>query len=84
MNYDTEHFYDQEITFTYEDQDYLWVGDYTIESYVNEESEYAPAFGDFEVKIDATHSLMSYEDGINFSPTPSLLMALELEIERNY
>lgn len=84
MNYETEHFYDQEITFTHEGQDYLWIGDYTIESFVEDESEYAPAYGDIEVKITYTSSLMSYEHGIDFAPTPSLLMALELEIERNY
>lgn len=82
--HDTEHFYDQEITFTYEDQDYLWVGDYTIETYDEEESEYAPAYGEMEVKIDHTYSLMSYEDGIEIKPTESMLMALELEIERNH
>ena len=84
MNYDTEHYYDQEITFTYEDQDYLWIGDYSIESYGEEESEYAPAYGEIEVKIDHTSRLSSYDDKDgNIIPTPSLLMALELEIERN-
>ncbi len=84
MNYDTENFYDQEITFTHEGQDYLWIGDYSIESFNDEESEFAPAYGEIEVKITYTSTLMSYEHGINFSPTPSLLMALELEIEKNY
>lgn len=84
MNYETENFYDKEITFTYEGMDYLWVGDYTIESCGEDQSEYAPAYGDFEVKITHTSSLMSYEHGIDFAPTESMLMAVELEIERNY
>ena len=84
MNYDFENFFDQEITFTHEGQDYLWIGDYSMESYGEEESEYAPAYGEIEVKIEGTHSLSSYEDGIEIVPTASLLMALELEIERNY
>lgn len=81
---DTENFYNQEITFTHEGKDYLWTGDYTIESFGEEESEYAPAYGEMEVKIDHTYSLMSYEDGIEIKPTESMLMALELEIERNH
>jgi hypothetical protein len=82
--HNSENYFDQEITFSYEDQDYLWIGDYSIESYGEEESEYAPAYGEIEVKIEDTHSLSSYEDGIEIVPTSSLLMALELEIERNY
>ena len=82
--HDSENYFDQEITFTYEDQDYLWTGDYSIESFNEEESEFAPAYGEIEVKITYTSSLMSYEHGIDLVPTPSLLMALELEIERNH
>ena len=82
--HNSENYFDQEITFSYEDQDYLWIGDYSIESYGEEESEYAPAYGEIEVKIEGTHSLSSYEDGIEIVPTSSLLMALELEIERNH
>lgn len=83
MNYDTEHYYDQEITFTYEGQEYLWIGDYTIEYFGEEESEYAPAYGEVEVHIDHTTSIYSYEDDCDIIPTPSLLMAVELHIERN-
>lgn len=83
MNYETEHYYDEEITFTYEEQDYLWVGDYTIEFYGEEESEFAPAYGEVEVIIDNTHTLYSYNDDCDIIPTPSLLMAVEFHIERN-
>jgi hypothetical protein len=83
MNYETENYFNQEIQFTYEGQDYLWIGDYTIESFYTEESEYAPPYGEIEVKIDHTYGLSSYEDGIDIKPTPSLLVALEIEIERN-
>jgi RNA recognition motif-containing protein len=84
MNYETESFFDQEISFSYEGQDYLWIGDYSVESFGEEESEYAPAYGEIEVIIDHTHSLSSYENGYEIVPTRSMLMALELEIERNY
>jgi len=69
MNYETEHYHDQEITFTYEGQDYLWIGDYTIEH---------------TGTIEYTRSLSSYEHGYEVIPTRSMLMELEIEIERNY
>jgi hypothetical protein len=84
MNYDSENFFDQEITFTYEGQDYLWIGDYSIEHFGEDESEFAPAYGEMEITIDHTTSLSSYEHGYEVIPTRSMLMALELEIERNY
>jgi hypothetical protein len=83
MNYNLDHYTDQEVDFTYDGIDYIWVGDYTIESYFEEESEYAPSYGEVEVKINHTSSLASYEDGIEIIPTPSMLMAVELQIERN-
>lgn len=84
MNYETENYFDQEITFTHEGRDYLWIGDYTIETYGEEESEYAPAYGEMEVKIDHTQTLVSYEHGFDVIPTPAIMEALELEIERNH
>jgi hypothetical protein len=83
MKYDSETYYDQEITFTYEGQDYVWTGDYSVEATYEDESEYAPAYGEVEVHIDHTSGLYSYEDDAEIIPTPSLLMALELHIERN-
>lgn len=83
MNYDSENYFDQEITFTYEGQDYVWTGDYSIEYFGEEETEYTPAFGEVEVHIDHTSSMYSYEDDAEIIPTPSLLMAVELHIERN-
>ena len=82
--HDSENYFDQEITFTHEGQDYLWIGDYTIETYGEEESDYAPAYGEMEVKIDHTQTLISYEHGFDVMPTPAIMEALELEIERNH
>jgi hypothetical protein len=84
MNYDSEQYHDQEITFTYEGKDYLWIGDYTIEHTGEDESEYAPAYGEMEIFIDYTRSLSCYEHGYEVIPTRSMMMQLELEIERNY
>lgn len=83
MNYDSEQYFDQEIQFSYEEKDYLWIGDYTIEYYGEDESEFAPAYGEMEVRIDHTSSILSYEDGCDLIPTASILLAVELEIERN-
>lgn len=84
MDEQTEKFYDKEVTFTHEGLDYLWVGDYTIDQSIEEEGEFAPAYGEIEAKITHTSSLASYEHGISFTPTQSMLMAVELEIEKNY
>jgi hypothetical protein len=84
MNYNSENYFDKEITFTYEGKDYLWIGDYSIEHTGEDESEFAPAYGDMQITIHHTQSLSSYEHGFDVIPTPSMLMALELEIERNY
>ena len=83
MNYDSENYFDQEINFTYEGQDFVWTGDYSISSFGEDESEYAPSYGEIEITIDHTYSLYSYEDDAEIIPTPSLLMAVELHIERN-
>ena len=84
MSYETENLFNEEVTFNYEGIDYVWVGDYTVITYGEDESEYAPAYGEVEVMIDYTESLASCEDGIEITPTPSLLAAVEFQIERNY
>jgi hypothetical protein len=37
-----------------------------------------------EITIDYTRSLSSYEHGFEVVPTRSMMMELEIEIERNY
>lgn len=88
MNYETENFYDQEIEFTYEGREYVWVGDYSIEHTYEDESEYAPAYGEMEISIDHTSSLSYYDEDlekvVDVNPTPSILTEIEIEIERIY
>jgi hypothetical protein len=88
MNYDSENYFDQEIQFTYEGIEYTWVGDYTIEHTGEEESEFAPAYGEMEITIDHTTSLSYYDEDLEINveakPTTSILMELEFEIETNY
>jgi hypothetical protein len=87
MNYDSENYFDQKIEFTYEGIEYTWEGDYTIEQTGEDESEYAPAYGEIEVTIDHTTSLSYYDEdqdlNIEVKPTTSILTELELEIENN-
>ena len=87
MNYDEQNYYDQEVQFEYEGKTYYWTGDYTVTNWGDDESEFAPAYGEVEVSIDHTASL-SYNDEttdevIEVKPRPSLLAELEIEIERN-
>lgn len=87
MNYDSENYFDQKIEFTYEGREYTWEGDYTIEQTGEDESEYAPAYGEIEVTIDHTTSLYYYDEdqdlNVEVKPTTSILTELELEIENN-
>lgn len=87
MNYEQDTFYDQEIVFSYEGNEYAWQGDYSVTNWGDEESEFAPAYGETEVSIDHTTSLEIFNEKINVwtpvKPTPSLLAEVEIEIERN-
>lgn len=87
MNYDQDNYYDQEVEFTYEGKEYVWQGDYSVTNWGEDESEYAPAYGEIEVSIDHTASLTFYDEltdtVIEVKPTPSLLAEIEIEIERN-
>ena len=87
MNYNTESHYDKQFNFIYEGHEYVWQGDYTVNNCGEDESDYAPAYGETEIVIDHTFSLSYYDeasdDVINVIPTPSILIELEIEIERN-
>jgi len=87
MNYEQEQFYDQEVEFNYEGKEYVWQGDYTVTNYGEDESEYAPAYGESGVLIDHTTSLSFYDEEtdtvIDVKPRPSILVELEIAIERN-
>lgn len=84
---ETENYFDQEIEFAYDGFEYIWCGDYTIESSLEEETEFAPAYGENEVTINHTSSLSYYDHDtdivVHVKPTPSLLLHVELIIEHN-
>jgi len=54
MNYETETHYDQQVNFIYEGFEYVWQGDYTVNYSAEDESEYAPGYGETEIVIDHT------------------------------
>jgi hypothetical protein len=88
MSYESENYHDQQVEFTYEGKEYIWEGDYTIEQTIEDESECAPAYGEFEVTIDHTTSLSYYDEdlevNVEVKPTNSILVELQFQIERNY
>jgi hypothetical protein len=88
MSYESENYHDQQVEFTYEGKEYIWEGEYTIEQIGEEESEYAPSYGEFEVTIDHTISLSYYDEyseiNVEVKPTASILVELQFQIERNY
>lgn len=87
MNYDSETHYDKQFNFIYEGFEYVWHGDYTVNNTSENESEYAPGYGENEIVIDHTSSLFYFnpetDEVIEVIPTPSILIELEIEIERN-
>jgi hypothetical protein len=87
MNYEIETHYDKEVNFIYEGHEYVWQGDYIVTNCGEDESDYAPAYGETEIQIQHTNSLSYYDeatdDVIDVIPTQSILIELEIEIERN-
>jgi hypothetical protein len=81
--HDTDEYFDQEVTFDYEDKTYIWQGDYTVLTFMDAESDYAPAYGETEVKIGNTYSLFCFQDEVDVPKTEGLMTQLEIEIERN-
>jgi hypothetical protein len=83
----TETHYDQEIEFTYEGEQYLWHGDYSIKTW-GETSDFDYC-GDSEqeVEIDDTVSIRKFNedqnDWLDVKPTPSMIYEVCFEIERN-
>ena len=84
---DTENFYGEQVEFTYEGRDYIWEGDYSVNTW-GETSDYDYAgCSEVEVLIEDTTSLTYYDeatdDHIEVVPTKSIIYTIEIEIERN-
>jgi len=87
MSENLEHYTDQEIEFDFMGIPHIWQGDYSVEYNGEEESEFAPEFGENEVIINHTSSLSYYDEILDIvvqvKPTPSILLHIELIIEHN-
>lgn len=60
--YTSEEFYDETFEFTMEDSDYIWTGDYRVESF-DEDGDYdSPPSGETKVKIIHTTELLKTND----------------------
>ena len=60
--YTSEEFYDETFEFSYEDSDYVWKGDYRVESY-DEDGDYdTPPSGETKVKLIHTTELLKTND----------------------
>jgi hypothetical protein len=60
--YTSEEFYDETFEFTYDDSDYIWKGDYRVESF-DEDGDYdTPPSGETKVKLIHTTELLKTND----------------------
>ena len=60
--YTSEEFYDETFEFSYDDSDYVWKGDYRIESF-DEDGDYdSPPSGETKVKVIHTTELLKTND----------------------
>jgi len=60
--YSSEEFYDETFEFSYDDSDYIWKGDYRVESY-DEDGDYdSPPSGETKVKLIHTTELLKTND----------------------
>ena len=82
---DTTLYQDEEIEFTYEGNEYRWVGDYEVREWGETATYDYPGDSDREVKIINTTELVKYnEDTDNWDhvyPSGSILATIENEIE---
>jgi len=86
-NYDdTETHYDQEIEFTFEGEQYIWHGDYSIRTWGETSDWDYCGDSEQEVEIDDTVSIRKFDednnDWIDVKPTNSMICEVSIEIER--
>jgi len=83
---ETENFYDQRVDFTYDGRDYIWYGDYKVETTGDPGDYDTPAYYETEVEVLETNFCTYYDETtdevIEVEPTGGLLCQIELEIER--
>jgi hypothetical protein len=84
---DREVFTSKEVEFEYQDQAMVWVGDYEVLSWGEEEDWSYPGDQETEVRILDTERLEAWsddqEDWIPVKETPSILLHVVWEIEKH-
>ena len=83
---DTENYYDQEIEFSYQGQDFFWYGDFTVSNWGEVSDWEYYGYSEQEVTIDRTDMIVIFNEEKNdwdeVTPTPSLLATVEIEIKK--
>lgn len=90
MNYqdhETEHFNDKRLDFSYEGRDYIWYGDYKVETTGDAGDHDTPAYYEVEVEVLETSFCTYYDEAtdevVEVEPTKSMLTEIEIQIQRN-
>ena len=83
----TEIFYNQEVPFTYEGEEMVWFGNYQVIQFGEHSDDDYPGYQDTEIEILQTDRLEKWseeiQDWVSVYEKPSILMALEWEIEKS-
>ena len=84
--YETEQHFGVEIEFRYDGQDYIWKGDYEVNSWGEDSDHDYPGDCEAEVEILDTDTLIKWDEmmemWVDVEMTRSIQAKIELEIER--
>lgn len=86
MQHESEVHENQEVTFTYEGEELIWVGDVEVITSHDPGDRWTPPYTEVEVKVINTESLERYnvhtDEWEEVEVTPSILIEIEFEFER--
>ena len=83
--YETTSYSDRVVDFTQMCEDYQWAGDYDIEEEGEADTDTCPGWSEKTATITYTKGIFQWSEAsdmwIEITPTPSLILALEMKIE---
>jgi len=83
----TESFFNQEVTFTYDGEEMVWFGNYQIRQFGEQSDDDYPGCQDTEIEILETDKIEKLseesENWVLVDEKPSILLAVEWEIEKS-
>jgi hypothetical protein len=83
----TETFYNQEVTFTYDNEEMVWFGNYKVRQFGEQSDSDYPGYQDTEIEILETDKIEKWseeeQDWLWVDERPSILLAVEWEIEKS-